>query len=164
MSFKNRSGRSKAAIALALALGLAIVALGGIALANVTTGGGAGFDVLSAGSSPQPPAPPKPPTPAPAPVPTPDTVPPAITGAQGTKSTSVKKHAKFNFGASEASTFICKVDNRKFQPCTSPFTAPKLGAGHHDFYVQAYDAAGNPSPVTKLGFQVKKPASQKKHR
>jgi hypothetical protein len=161
MKVRDRIGKGKPVAVLGLGFILVVVALGGIALANITTGGGAGFDVLSAGSSPQPP-PPTPPAPTLAtPAPTADTVAPAVIGLKGSRKVSVTKHAKFSFGASETSTFLCKIDSGKFRPCTSPFTAPKLGAGHHSFFVQAYDAAGNPSPVSKVGFQVKKPAHKK---
>jgi hypothetical protein len=85
-----------------------------------------------------------------------------IVGATGTKVLSTRKGARFTFGASEPSSFICRIDSREFQPCTSPFKAPRLRPGHHTFDVQAIDPAGNPSPVTSFGFQVKKPARHKK--
>lgn len=144
------------------------VACGGVALANVTTGGGAGFDVLSAGSAVQPPpvvtppvtAPPAAPAPAP-PAPTP----PALTGVKGAKVLASGKRAKFSFGStSPGATFVCRVDGKAFRPCSSPFTAPKLGAGHHTFSVQAVDASGLRSPVSKVGFKVKPaPSHKKKH-
>jgi hypothetical protein len=160
-----KTGRPRLAIVLILGVGLIVIAFGGVALANVTTGGGPGFDVLSAGSAvqPSPPTPTPAPTPAPAPAPAPDTTPPALTGIKGATAVSNKKGAKFTFGSSEAASFVCRVDNRAFRPCTSPFKAPKLGAGHHTFSVQAIDAAGNRSPVSKTGFQVEKPATHKKH-
>lgn len=154
-----KNGRTGIATFLALAIGLAVTAFGGIALANVTTGGGAGLDVLSAGSAPEPPKEePKPPAEPPR-----DTTPPAFASVKGNKLVTVRGRARFNFAATEAGiTFKCRVDAREFEPCTSPFAAPRLRAGHHTFTVQAFDAAGNPSAVTEVGFRVKKPAVHKR--
>jgi hypothetical protein len=115
------------------------------------------FAVDSSGTGPPPPPPPPPPAP-PA-----DTTPPAFTALRGNKIVSVQGRARFNFAASETSTYMCRVDGRPFRPCTSPFAAPRLGAGHHTFSVQAFDAAGNPSTVSEVGFRVKKP-KPKHHR
>lgn len=115
------------------------------------------FAVDSSGTGAPPPPPPPPPPPK-------DTTAPTFTGVSGSKSISIKGQAKFAFSANETSTFLCRVDAREFQPCTSPFTAPRLRAGHHTFSVQAIDAAGNPSAVSSVGFNVKKPKPKPKHR
>ncbi len=118
------------------------------------------FAADSSGTGPAP-VPVTPPAPAPTP-PAPDVTPPIITSATGPKKISVKKRAKFSFAANEVGSFRCKVGSREFQPCTSPYTAPKLGAGHYVFYVQVVDATGNPSALKQVGFSVKKPPKPKK--
>jgi len=52
--------------------------------------------------------------------------------------------AKFRFTSNEpGSTFQCKLDKRKFKPCSSPKRYKKLSDGKHKFKVRAVDAAGN---------------------
>jgi hypothetical protein len=151
---------------IALGIGLVVVACGGIALAHVTTGGGPGFDVLSAGSAVQPPVSTSPaPTPAPPAPPAPAPTPPTLTGVSGLKVVKAGRRAKFDFGSiTPGATFLCQIDSRPFLPCTSPFKAPRLGAGHHTFSVQAVDPNGLQSTISKAGFIVKKPASRHKKR
>ncbi len=49
----------------------------------------------------------------------------------------------FRFASSEdGSTFLCKLDGRKFKRCRSPFTAPRLSLGPHVFRVKARSARG----------------------
>jgi len=38
--------------------------------------------------------------------------------------------------------FLCKLDRRRFSPCRSPFTAPRLSPGRHVFRVKARVPAG----------------------
>eukprot|EP00899_Mesostigma_viride_P016543 jgi/Mesvir1/24890/Mv22113-RA.1 len=40
-------------------------------------------------------------------------------------------------------TFLCKFDNDRYEPCTSPVTTSTLSVGPHSFFVKAVDAAGN---------------------
>ena len=71
-----------------------------------------------------------------------------------------KRKATFKFAASEAgSKFQCKLDKKKFKPCTSPKTYKKLKPGKHVFRVKARDRAGNvdKTPMVKR-FKIKRPA------
>jgi comEA protein len=47
---------------------------------------------------------------------------------------------------SGVASFLCRVDNDSFAPCTSPFTSPALEDGSHSFEVYAIDLAGNTDP------------------
>jgi hypothetical protein len=46
-------------------------------------------------------------------------------------------------------SFECRIDARPYRRCGSPFTARRLGSGHHTFKVRAVDGSGqiNPSPA-----------------
>jgi hypothetical protein len=60
--------------------------------------------------------------------------------------------AKFKFTSNEpGSTFQCKLDKRKFKPCSSPKKYKHLSDGKHKFKVRAVDKAGNvdASPAKK---------------
>ena len=62
----------------------------------------------------------------------------------------------FRFASDEpGSTFQCKLDNKPFRPCRSPFTTKRLSLGHHTFKVRARDDSGklDPSPAS-YGFKV----------
>ncbi|HEX3256084.1 MAG TPA: sigma-70 family RNA polymerase sigma factor [Gaiellaceae bacterium] len=53
--------------------------------------------------------------------------------------------ARFTFKSSEAhSTFECKLDQSKYEPCRSGKTYRSLEDGPHRFHVRAVDRAGNP--------------------
>jgi hypothetical protein len=65
----------------------------------------------------------------------------------------------FRFTSSVAgSTYLCKLDGGPFKRCHSPFTAPRLNAGHHVFKVKARvpGGAGDPSPA-RYDFTLVKP-------
>ncbi len=55
------------------------------------------------------------------------------------------------------STFSCKLDKKRFRPCTSPKTYKKLELGRHVFRVKARDRAGNidATPVVRR-FKIKR--------
>ena len=75
-----------------------------------------------------------------------DTSPPQTTikGPHG----RIDKRPKFRFSSSEpGSTFECKLDKKKFKPCTSPKRLRRIDRGRHKFKVRAVDAAGNPDPT-----------------
>ena len=105
-------------------------------------------------------------TPGPGPVPTPtvtpsptapDTTPPR-TSLRRTRINQAKRKATFSFASGErGSRFLCKLDKRKYKPCTSPKTYKRLKRGKHVFRVKARDRAGNVdrTPVVKR-FKIKR--------
>jgi hypothetical protein len=99
-------------------------------------------------------------TPGPSAVPTP-TVTPTPSPAPDVKApeTSLRKaqiqHARrratFSFASGErGSTFLCKLDRRRFARCASPKTYKKLAPGRHVFRVKARDRAGNVDATPKV--------------
>jgi hypothetical protein len=67
-----------------------------------------------------------------------------------------KKKAKFKFKASEPATFRCKLDKKKFKPCSSPFKK-KVSRKKHKFKVRAVDSVGQADPKpAKFKWKVKK--------
>jgi hypothetical protein len=96
-------------------------------------------------------------TPSPAATPAPDTTAPRTLLRKATIN-QAKRKATFRFGSGEAgSKFQCKLDNKKFKPCTSPKTYKQLKRGKHVFRVKARDAAGNVdrTPMVKR-FKIKR--------
>jgi len=71
---------------------------------------------------------------------------------------STKTKAKVTFTSTEAATFECKLDKKKWKSCTSPFKVKHLKVGKHTVQVRAIDAAGlaDASPA-KVTWKVKKP-------
>jgi subtilisin-like proprotein convertase family protein len=71
---------------------------------------------------------------------------------------STKTSAKVTFTSTEASTFECKLDKKKWKSCTSPFKVRHLKVGKHKLQVRATDLAGlvDASPA-KVTWKVKKP-------
>ncbi len=69
------------------------------------------------------------------------------------KSATIKKDkATFKFSSNEqGSTFLCKLDKKKFAKCKSPKTYKNLKAGKHKFQVKAVDQQGksDASPAVK---------------
>ena len=79
-----------------------------------------------------------------------DCTPPETTITKGAPNKTDKTKRKFKFSSSEPdSTFECKLDKKKFKPCSSPRKVKNLDEGKHKFKVRAIDAAGNvdPSPA-----------------
>jgi len=62
--------------------------------------------------------------------------------------------ASFAFSADEPSSFECSLDNRGFEPCSSPATYHGLGDGQHAFNVRAIDAVGNVSPAVSRAWTI----------
>ena len=59
-----------------------------------------------------------------------------------------KADARFEFTSSEEkSSFECKLDDAKFEACSSPKSYSNLHDGGHWFRVRAIDRAGNPDPT-----------------
>jgi hypothetical protein len=76
----------------------------------------------------------------------------ALTSAPSGLSSS--SAATFAFSADEPSSFECALDNRGFDPCSSPTTYHGLGDGQHAFNVRAIDAVGNLSPAVSRAWAV----------
>jgi hypothetical protein len=73
-----------------------------------------------------------------------DSDPPETTITKGAPNKTDKTKLKFKFTSSEpGSTFECRLDKKKFNPCTSPRKVKRLDEGKHKFKVRAIDAAGN---------------------
>ncbi len=69
-----------------------------------------------------------------------------------------KRKATFRFASGEAgSKFLCKLDKRRYRPCTSPKTYRSIAPGRHAFRVKARDPAGNvdATPTIKR-FKIKR--------
>jgi trimeric autotransporter adhesin len=69
-----------------------------------------------------------------------------------------RRKATFRFASSEqGSTFVCKLDRKRFKRCTSPKTYKKLKPGKHVFRVKARDRAGNVDATPKVKrFRIKR--------
>ena len=79
-------------------------------------------------------------------------------GSARRRSTPAKRKATFRFASGEkGSKFLCKLDKKKYKPCTSPKTYKKLKPGKHVFRVKARDRAGNVdrTPMVKR-FRIKR--------
>jgi hypothetical protein len=62
--------------------------------------------------------------------------------------------ATFAFSADEPSSFECALDDRGFEPCSSPATFHALGDGRHAFSVRARDAVGNLSAAISHAWAI----------
>jgi hypothetical protein len=60
----------------------------------------------------------------------------------------------FDFSASEASTFQCRLDAADFADCAAPFKLEHLKAGQHRFEVRAIDKAGNVGAAVARNWSV----------
>ena len=90
-----------------------------------------------------------------------DTTAPDTVKGRGPKRRWTKRSARFRFSSPEEGiSFECKLDKKKFKPCSSPARVRNLRPGKHAFRVQAIDAAGNidSSPAVWRFRVVRKPA------
>jgi subtilisin-like proprotein convertase family protein len=81
-----------------------------------------------------------------------DTTAPETTIEKAPRGRTTRATARLRFSSNEAgSSFECKLDKRKWKPCSPPRKLKRLRAGKHRFAVRAIDAAGNvdPSPAKR---------------
>jgi hypothetical protein len=93
----------------------------------------------------------------PAAPPAPDVTPPT-TSLRRAQISQAKRKATFRFVSGETdSTFSCRLDRKRFRPCTSPKTYKRLEPGKHVFRVKARDRARNldATPAVKR-FKIRK--------
>jgi spore coat protein CotH len=62
----------------------------------------------------------------------------------------------FRFGSGQATpaTLLCRLDARRFRPCASPLTLPRLSRGRHRFQVRAVSPLGELGPVSSFSFFI----------
>ena len=84
-------------------------------------------------------------TPSPTPTAAPDTTAPARRRSAKAKINQAKRQGDvlLRVRRAAARSSSCKLDKRKFKPCTSPKTYKQLKPGKHVFRVKARDRAGN---------------------
>jgi hypothetical protein len=78
-----------------------------------------------------------------------DTRLPAVAVSSSPPALSNRPIAAFSFSSDEPSTFECSLDDRGFEPCSSPASYAGLRDGAHAFVVRATDAAGNVTAVSR---------------
>jgi len=89
------------------------------------------------------------------------TPPPTPTITQHPTDPTSSSTVTFAFDDSEAGvSFECRLDVAAWTPCSSPTTYTGLGAGPHDFYVRAVDAAANHSGSAHFDFDVRQQTAQ----
>lgn len=84
-----------------------------------------------------------------------DTTNPVLTIVKKPKSKTTSKKLSVTFKASEAATFLCKLDKGKFKACKSPYKKT-VKTGKHKLQIKATDAAGNVSAIKSISWTVKK--------
>ena len=74
-----------------------------------------------------------------------DTTPPAVTikGQRKVRTKRKKASATFTLRASERVDRRCRIDSRRFKPCSWRYRTPKLRRGTHILKVKATDRVGN---------------------
>lgn len=73
-----------------------------------------------------------------------DATPPKTKVTKKPPTSTTKRKAKIRFTSNEAgSTFQCKVDRKRWKPCSSPLTLKNLKVGKHQVQIRAIDVAGN---------------------
>jgi hypothetical protein len=68
---------------------------------------------------------------------------PVLTITSGPPGLGNNRSASVSFSADEPATFQCSLDDRGFEPCSSPAAYAGLPEGDHSFTLRATDAAGN---------------------
>ena len=68
---------------------------------------------------------------------------PVLTITSGPPGLGNSRSASVSFSADEPATFQCSLDDRGFEPCSSPAAYAGLREGGHSFALRATDAAGN---------------------
>jgi large repetitive protein len=68
---------------------------------------------------------------------------PAVAVTSGPPNLSNSPSASLSFSADEPTTFQCNLDDRGFEPCSTPASYAGLRDGSHAFAVRATDLAGN---------------------
>lgn len=81
------------------------------------------------------------------------------TTISGLPAKTTKQRLSIRFSSDQAgSTFLCKLDGRKWRNCRSPFKTPDLTPGKHTFRVKATGPTGVANPTaTKKTFRVVAP-------
>jgi hypothetical protein len=86
-----------------------------------------------------------------------DTVAPVTTIDGAPSSPSTDRGPSFEFSASEAADFECKLDAGDWSPCTSPQRYTGLADGAHTFGVRATDPAGNLGSAASYTWTIEPP-------
>jgi hypothetical protein len=75
---------------------------------------------------------------------------------------SKKRRVRFAFRAgTRGARFRCKLDRRRYRPCTSPVVYKSLKPGHHVFQVYAIGPDGRRGKTTKFPFKTVKPQARR---
>jgi hypothetical protein len=99
-------------------------------------------------SVPQPPDPPKAPPVGQPPVGQPPVGPPNTTIVRKPRKTTAAGKAAFKFTSDQpGSTFLCKLDRKRFKPCKSPLKLKGIKPGRHTFLVRAVNPQGTVDPT-----------------
>ena len=88
-----------------------------------------------------------------------DKTPPQTFFNSGPGSRTTDATPRFTFSSNEKkSRFVCKLDGKRFSPCSSPKTLKPLSRGRHGFYVRAIDPSANKDPTAAAyTFKVVRP-------
>ena len=90
-----------------------------------------------------------------------DTAPPSLTIdlPSANPNVTTSSSPQITFHANESASFMCRLDQGAFTPCSSGVTFSGLAPGGHTVDVQATDLAGNPSAIVSRHFTVGAPAA-----